>query len=179
MRTRRAGKRNVNAYASYWLLAFRSHSLVGGFVISLPASLIGGAKLFLLLVHHVAAFIHPFIRLAAHFIRAAPDKIAAFFRARTYCIPCLAAGTRRIHNSGQRSQAQTRQEPHKTAATISIRHSKPPRTTFNRMVAPELCKYNYGNTVGSRRELAFANESKPPRRSLANQARRNRGYSRS
>ena len=47
-------------------------------MISLPASLIGGAELFLLLVHNVAAFIHPFIRLAAHFIRASSDKIAAF-----------------------------------------------------------------------------------------------------
>src|ERR1700733_9502290 len=105
-------------------LAFRSHDFIGRVLISLPASLIGGAELFFLLIYDVFAFIDPFICLAAHFIGSSADVVAALFRARTDSIPSLAAGTRRVENSGQRSQAQSRKKPHETAATISIRHDK-------------------------------------------------------
>src|SRR5207245_7451618 len=87
------------------LHVFGAATLAGrSFVISLPPSFICTSELLFLLIHRLAAAVHPLSGLLPRLARAITHIFAAFFGLRAQRLASLAARPRRIQNPGQRSQ---------------------------------------------------------------------------
>src|ERR1700693_223437 len=94
----------------------------GRLVISLSASLISRAELFLLIVEHVASAIHPLTRLLFRPASLLTRLLAALLCLGAQHFARFIAGARRIQHTDHSSNSEPCQKPQETS-TITICHN--------------------------------------------------------